>query len=825
MDGRGMEWKIAKVFGWVATVVATATCGGTPTTPTPGPSESPDATYEEALPDGSVPDSGLFVVHRGEGKLLFEIPDSLLGRDMLLISRIAQTPADLSPFLNAGSKVAEQLVRWHRMDDRILLRKHSFQSVADEGLAVHESVIRNNFAPIIGSFEIEAETPDSAAVLIDVTALYEGDVPAISGLNQERRTEFGVRRLDGDRTFIDRAASYPLNVEVRHTTTFEATKPPSDAGTGTISMQMAQSMVLLPAEPMRPRYADSRVGWFTVDQINFGLDELKAASQSLIRRWRLEPSDPEAYRRGELVDPVKPIVWYLDPATPEKWRPYMREGIEDWQAAFETAGFSNAVIAKDPPTEEEDPEFSPEDVRYSVVRWVASLTRNATGPSVSDPRTGEIIESDVIWYHNHMRSYRNRLMIETGAANPDARTLAVPDRLMGEAMRQVIAHEVGHALGLPHNMIASSSYPVDSLRSPTFTERMGVAPSVMDYARQNYIAQPGDGVERFIRKIGPYDHYAINWGYRVINSRTAEDERPILAGWIGERSGDPMYRFGESFPPIDPRAQTEDMGDDPVAASTYAIQNLQRVTPNLVEWTSIDGRDYTDLDELYGELLEQWSRYIGHVVTVVGGVHRTLKASDQEGPVFEYVPADQQRRAVAFLSTHLFDAPTWLHDEEILKRIEYAGAVDRIRQMQVGRLNQMLDPARLQRLIEFETFRPEDAYRPGEFMDDVREAVWVGVRRGRPIDAYRRNLQRGYLERMEWLMTEEPDPPPDFPIFRGMRVDVSQSDIRPLVRHQLTQLKEEVSRGRFGTSDESTRWHLDDVLVRIDDILEGPDRP
>lgn len=757
---------------------------------------------------------------------MFEIPDSLLGRDMLLISRIAQTPADLSPFLNAGSKVAEQLVRWHRMENRILLRKHSFQRVADEGLPVHESVVRNNFAPIIGSFEIEAESPDSGAVLIDVSALFESDVPAISGLSQARRTEFGVRRLDPDRTFIDRAASYPLNVEVRHTTTFEATQPPSDAGTGTISMQMAQSMVLLPAEPMRPRFADPRVGWFTVDQINFGLeDELKAASQSLIRRWRLEPSDPEAYRRGELVDPVKPIVWYVDPATPERWRSWVRRGIEDWQTAFQTAGFSNAVVARDPPTAEEDPDFSPEDVRYSVVRWVASLTRNATGPSVSDPRTGEIIESDVIWYHNHLRSYRNRLMIETGAANPDARTLDVPESLIGEAMRQVIAHEVGHALGLPHNMIASSSYPVDSLRSPTFTERMGVAPSVMDYARQNYVAQPGDGVQRFIRKIGPYDHYVINWGYRVINSRTAEEEKTILDGWIEDRADDPMYRFGSSFPAIDPRAQTEDMGDDPVAASTYAIQNLQRVTPNLVEWTAADGEDYSDLEELYGELLGQWNRYIGHVVTIIGGVHRTLKATDQDGPVYEYVPADQQRRAVAFLNDHLFEAPTWLHDEDILKRIEYAGAIDRIRRMQVGRLNQMLDPARLQRLIEFETFRPDEAYAPDEYLDDVREAVWTGVSRGRPIDAYRRNLQRGYLERMEWLMTEEPDPPPDFPGFGGMRVDVSQSDIRPLVRHQLTTLRDEAGRGRFGTSDPRTRWHLEDVMARIDDILEGPDQP
>src|SRR5690606_6148865 len=403
------------------------------------------------------------------------------------------------------------------------------------------------------------------------------------------RTQFQVRRLDPDRTFIDGARSFPLNVEVRHTLTFDAGRPPSDATAGTISVLMNQSLVLLPETPMRVRYADPRVGWFTLQQVDFGSDELKAATRTIIRRWRLEPKEPEAYARGELVEPVKPIVFYLDPATPVRWRPYIRQGVEDWQKAFESAGFRNAIIAKDPPTPEEDPELSPEDVRYSMVRYVANMTRNAMGPSVSDPRSGEIISSHILWYHNHLRSYRNRLMLETGAAKPDARSLHPPDELIGEAVRPVIAHEIGHALGLPHNMIASSAFPVDSLRSPTFTERYGVSPSIMDYARQNYVAQPGDGVTRFIRKIGPYDHYAINWGYRVIpDVKSSEGEKPLLDQWILEHAGDRMYRFG-SADGIDPDAQTEDIGDDPVRASGFAIENLKRVLPRLVEWTATPG--------------------------------------------------------------------------------------------------------------------------------------------------------------------------------------------------------------------------------------------
>ncbi|TVP45642.1 MAG: DUF5117 domain-containing protein, partial [Gemmatimonadales bacterium] len=535
-------------------------CGtGAAAPPGPAPAPSSDATPAATSAADAAPATesqpGLFTLHLPGDRLHFELPDSIFGRDILLISQIAGSPENFSAFLNSGTNVAEQVVRWERRGDRVLLRTVTFSNVAADSLPIARSVAANTFAPVIRSFSVEREV--DGGVVIDVTGLFETDVEAIAALQGGQRNQYGVRRLDPTRTFIDSARSFPLNVEIRHTLTYEASSPPSQARTGTISVQMAQSFVLLPAEPMRHRFHDPRVGWFTVNQVDFGSPEYKADTRRLIRRWRLEPSDAAAYARGELVEPVQPIVFYLDPGTPDEWAPYIRQGVEDWQPAFEGAGFRNAIVVRDIPTPDEDPDFSPEDVRYNMVRYTANMTRNAVGPSVSDPRSGEIIASDINWYHNHLRSYRNRLMIETGAANPAGRSLRMDIDYIGEAVRQVIAHEIGHALGLPHNMIASSAFPVDSLRSPTFTAENGVAASVMDYARQNYVAQPGDGVERFIRGIGPYDHYSVAWGYRVIpDAATPDEERATLDRWIRDRADDPRYWFGQQGYNLDPRNQT-----------------------------------------------------------------------------------------------------------------------------------------------------------------------------------------------------------------------------------------------------------------------------
>ena len=773
--------------------------------------------YAEVITEEAVSDEGLFTVHQVGSSYFFEIPESLYEQDMLLITRIGRVPAGFGGFIVSGTKVSEQVLHWERRNDQVLLRKVSFNQVADDSLPISDSVMRNNFAPILAAFDIEAIGPDATTVVIDVTDFYAGDTPALSGLSAAQRTTYGVRRLDPDRSFINYARSYPLNIDIRHTLTFEASDAP-DANTGTISMEMHQSMVLLPEDPMMPRVADDRVGYFSITQVNFGLDELKAAEQTFIRRWRLEPSDPEAYARGELVDPVKPIVYYIDPSTPARWRPYVKQGVEDWQAAFETAGFSNAIVAREPPSPDENPEWAAEDVRYSVVRWAASMVRNAMGPSVSDPRTGEIIESDIVWFHNHLRSYRNRLMLETGASNPAARSLDMPDELMGETIRQVIAHEIGHAIGLPHNMIGSSSYPTESLRDPDFARRMGVSPSVMDYARQNYIAQPGDGLQPtdYIRKIGPYDHYSVNWGYRVIPSaHSPDDEKATLNEWIAAKADDPMYRFGSSTG-WNPDAQTEDMGDDPVKSSGYGIANLRHVAPNLVEWTATPGENFEDLEELYGELVGQWSRYVGHVVTLVGGRYANSKITDQDEPIYTPVPRDKQEEAVQFVIDEVFVSPTWIADPEILRRIEHAGALERVRGRQVAFLNQMLDPRRMQRIIESEVF-DAGAYPLVEYLDDLKDGVFSELDSGESIDTYRRSLQRAYVERLEYLMAEEPAAAGN----NNAGVDVSQSDIRPLSRAQLREIMEDARRAAERTEDRVTRAHLVDLAARAEAILEG----
>ncbi|NNE71663.1 MAG: zinc-dependent metalloprotease [Rhodothermales bacterium] len=799
------------------TVTPPARSGADSAQASPDDDDSPFKKYGDVITDDAISDEGIITVHRVDDDYFFEVPEDVVGREMLLVSRISKTPANLSGFINGGSKVNEQVVRLERRENQLLLRRMAFSSVAPDSLPVAFSVEANNFEPILMAFDIEALSPDSSGYVIEVGDLFESDVPALSGLSSGQRTRFRVRRLDGSRSFINEMKSFPQNVNVRHTMTYEAGEPPSNGDTGTISMEMYQSMILLP-EPMMPRLTDPRVGFFSVRQVDFSLDELKAGTRSYIRRWRLEPKDPEAYLRGELVEPVKPIVYYLDPGTPSRWRPYFCKGVEDWNRSFEAAGFKNAVQCHDAP--EDDPDFDPEDVRYSTVRYVANTTRNAVGPSVSDPRTGEIIESDIIWYHNHMRSYRNRLMIETGAANPAARSLNTEEELIGETMRQVIAHEIGHALGLPHNMIASSAFPVDSLRSPTFTSEYGVAPTIMDYTRQNYIAQPGDGVTRFVRMIGPYDDYVINWGYRWYPDITSpDDEKETLDELVLAKEGDRWYRFLSSTA-FTPDAQTEDMGDDPILASTYAVANLQRVVPNLVEWTSTDGQSYDDLQEIYGELQGMWSRYMNHVVTLMGGLYVTPKTTDQAGMIYDVVPRDRQERALTFIAENVFQTPTWLLDSSILRRIEPAGAVDRIRGRQVSILNNVLDPSRLARMIEAETIDGA-GYPPMDFLDDVRAYVFSELNGNRPvIDTYRRALQRAYVERMEYLMTEEPSRPG---FFFGTTVDLSQSDVRPMVRGQLKSLAAHVQRVRSMVRDRATQVHLDDLSARIADVLDGED--
>ena len=791
---------------------------------TPPPSRSISKggikAFDKVITKEAVLDEGVFNIYQQDDKYFFEINNDLLNREMLMVSRIAGVPPGFSGFSSAGSKSAEQVITFSRSKDKILLRKKSYEAIANEELPVYQSVRANNFEPVIASFDIEALSKDSSGVVIDVTDLFTSDVEAISGIPSFLRRTYQIRRLDSGRSFVESAKSFPENIEVRQVMTYVAGNPPSAGYTQTLSVEVSQSIVLLPEEPMQKRYADYRVGYFSIRQIDYGSDEQKAAQKEYIRRWRLEPKDPEAYARGELVEPVKPIVYYLDPATPEKYRSYIIQGILDWNEAFEEAGFKNAVQAKLPPSKEEDPDWSPEDIRYSTVRWVASTVRNAVGPSVSDPRSGEIIESDIVWFHNHMRSYRNRLMIETGAANPEARKLKLDDDLIGETMRRVISHEIGHAIGLPHNMQSSSAYPTDSLRSGAFTQKWGIATTIMEYARQNYIAQPGDENIRWIRMIGPYDKYSVNWGYRVIpGAETPEDELETLDNWIEAKADDPVYRFASSTG-YDPSSQTEDLGDDPVKSSTYGLMNLKRVVPNLIEWTSTDGEGYDDLEEIYGELIGQWSRYARHVATNIGGVYQSRKASDQEGWVYTPVPKDYQKKAMKFLNDHAFTTPEWLLDEDILYRIQAQGATNTIKNLQSGILRSTMNAGAMIRLSEQAEF-DENSYPLHEALEDIRKGIWSEVYNSgtNNIDAFRRNLQREYLSSVAVMFEEDTQGGG----FRGPTLDIKDSDIRPALRHELTELRKVVQNKISSQTNAATQAHLKDVIIRIDDILDSQD--
>ena len=603
----------------------------------PKPKKGDIKPYSKVVTKDYETDEGLFKVHAKDDSYLFEIPDSLLTREMLMVTRIAKTASKIG---FGGGKTNTQVLRWEKKNKQLLLRIVSYDVVADTILPVHEAVVNSNLEPILFSFPIKAISKDSTATVIDATDLFSTDIKPL-GLPGFYRKSYGISRMDKTRSYIDRISSYPQNIEVRHVKTYLASKAPSNSALGSITLEMSNSIVLLPKVPMKRRYFDERVGWFARGQTDYGLDAQKSKTVTYLDRYRLEVKDAdiEKFKRGELVEPKKQIVYYVDRATPEEWVPYIIQGVNDWQVAFEAAGFKNAIIAKRAPTKEEDPDYSPEDIRYSVIRYLASPIPNANGPHVSDPRSGEILESDINWYHNVMTLLHNWFFIQTAAINPDARSNNFKTETMGELIKFVSSHELGHTLGLPHNMGSSNAYPVDSLRSATFTKKYGTAPSIMDYARFNYVAQPEDKGVALMPNIGIYDKYAISWGYRPILDTSAKDEKTTLDSWILKHAGDPMYRFGhqQAGSTVDPSSQTEDLGDNAMKASSYGIKNLQRILPNLEEWTSEKGENYDDLSTMYGQVLSQFNRYMGHVTANVGGVYEQFKTTDQEGAVYTHV--------------------------------------------------------------------------------------------------------------------------------------------------------------------------------------------
>jgi hypothetical protein len=798
------------------------------------PAAGQDANYEDVVPASAETVRGLFDVHQVDDAILFEIPDEMLGRDMMIMSRFHRVQAGQT---NVGANMSPNLtVRWERRRDRILLRGVDLSTTADPDDNVQIAVDNQRFAPVLASLPIEARGDGSSVV--DVTELYLSDTPAFT-LPANQRGRMEVRRFASDRSWVEWTRAFPTNVEVRVVQTYDAANPPSTGRGGALSFEVNHSMILLPEEPMQPRLYDERVGFISIQRTNYSRDFDGVRAERYARRYRLEPSDTAAFRRGELVEPVNPWVWYIDPATPEEWIPFVRDGILEWNEGFEEAGFRNAIQVRVAPTEEEDSTFSMLDARYSVVRFVPTQTRSAnSGGDVVDPRSGEVLRAHTNLYQGVAERMRWQLLsqVATAAEDPRYRDDDYPLDLMGEAIRYVMSHETAHSVGLPHNQRANFVFPVDSIRDPDFVARMGHSGSSVGRTRFNYTAQAGDGVPPE-RRMGVWDAWAIRWGYRpILEADSPEAETPILNEWIVERAHLPWFRFASALFGMDvewdPYRMTEGISDDPVLAAELGMNNLRVMVDSLMPWVLDEGEDYYELETHYLQALTQWNRYAEHAAAAVGGSWTHPKRYGEEGWVYTPIDRDYQLKAMAFLDEHVLQTPTWALNLELLRRIEHAGAVERIRAYQELAIQRFLNHARLARLIEHQTFLGSETYTPTEMLDDVREIVWREVVEGVAIDTYRRNQQRAYLTQAHHLLheaeSESWSPPASGNLRVGRNDDpplngdlhIAQSDIHALIRDQLRLLRAEVEAAlEAGVDDRDTRIHLEDVLVRIDGTL------
>lgn len=764
---------------------------------------------------------GLFTVFRQDDKYYFLIPGSMTGRDMLVVNRISKAAADLRQgfYGYAGDPINQAMVRFVLSPDKkkIFIEEVSTQEMPRDTLGdMYNAVMRSNLQPLVAAFDVKATKADS--LLIDVTDYINGDSP-LAAFNARVKSNYNLTAFQKERSYIVSVHGYPENIEMKSVKSYTVT-PRSAAAPGTAAAsqqrsvpatyEINSSLVLLPQVPMQARYADSRVGYFTNRYVDYDLNPQGIKNVAMITRWRLEPKpeDVDRYKRGELVEPAKPIVFYIDPATPKKWVPYLIAGVNDWQDAFEKAGFKNAIIGKEAPTPDQDPSWSLEDARYSAIVYMPSNIPNAMGPHINDPRSGEIMESHVHWYHNIMLLLRNWYIIQAGAVDPGARKLTFDEKLMGELIRFVSSHEVGHALGLRHNFGSSAMTPTDSLRSRTFLEKYGHTSSIMDYARFNYVAQPEDNIPRelLFPRIGDYDKWAIEWGYRRFpDLTTPQSEEAKLNQWIIEKSANPRLWFGHETNQSDPRSQNEDLGDNQMRSNELGIRNLKRVLDGLPEWTRVPNEGYQELATLYTEVVGQFNRYNGHVAKWIGGVYETPKSVEQPGAVYTPVEKSRQQEAFAFLDAQLFNTPQWLLRPDIFDKINRKGT-DVMLLLHRATLSRLLTTRVLNNLNNAEiTLGAQNTYTMTDLFNDFNKSIWKELNNGTSPDVYRRALQRAYVDQLATLMPR-PNAAPE------------NSEVPGRVMHELRLLQRKLDSAY--PKDPAISSHYLYLRKRIADILD-----